>query len=64
MGMKTFEFAGTFKMGKVTQRSFTKTLAAKSQDDAMELLYSILGSKHRCPRRCIVIKEVKEVKNE
>ena len=64
MEIKTFELTGTFKMGKIIQQPFTKTLSAASPKIAQELLYSLIGSKHRCPRRSIVIKSVKEVKDE
>jgi len=62
MEIKNFELTGTFKMGRVSQRPFKKILKAKSPDNALELLYSLIGSKHACPRRCIVVKDVKEVK--
>ena len=51
--MKTFEFKGKFKMGSKLEQPFKKTILANSKEEAEKKLYSLLGSKHKCPKRFI-----------
>ncbi len=62
--MKAYKISGTFKMGSVEQNPFTIELAAKRKDEAVNKLYSILGSKHGVKRREVKITEVKSLKKE
>lgn len=58
--MKAFRVRGTFRMGPQAQ-PFTKEVAAPTQEEAVERVLSLLGSKHRTKRRDIRIDEVKEI---
>ncbi|RLF49894.1 MAG: 50S ribosomal protein L18a [Thermoplasmata archaeon] len=55
--MKAFRVHGEFKMGERWQK-FSKEVAANSEEDALEYIYSVFGSRHRVKRRDIVIREV------
>lgn len=50
-------------MGKSYQ-PFTKEVAAKDEDEAVEKLLSLLGSKHRTRRKNIKIQRVEEIQLE
>ena len=58
--MKAFEIKCEFPMGEVTT-TFTKQVAADDEDGAREYIYSIVGSRHRVPRRSIVFKSLTEI---
>ncbi|MEE9592090.1 MAG: 50S ribosomal protein L18Ae [Thermoplasmata archaeon] len=58
--MKAFRIRGTFLMGRIRQ-PFSQEVAASSQEEAVQRVYSELGSKHRTRRRDIMIQEVSEV---
>ncbi len=55
-----WKFRGKIKSGKRWTK-FTKTIDAPKKERAIEILYSDLGSKHRVPRRNIIIESVEEV---
>ena len=59
--MKAFRIIGQFKMGKNTV-SFTKEIASGTKDEAVENIYSRIGSKHRVKRKKITIDSVRELK--
>lgn len=50
-------------MGR-TMQPFTKEVAAKDQEEAVEKVLSILGSEHKTRRRDIKIQEVEELRPE
>jgi large subunit ribosomal protein LX len=54
---------GWFKQGLFRQ-DFTRDLVALSREQALERLYSEIGSRHKLKRNLIHITEVKEVKPE
>ncbi|KUO41383.1 MAG: hypothetical protein AVW05_02715 [Hadesarchaea archaeon DG-33] len=54
---------GWFKQGLYRQR-FTRELLALSKEQALERIYSDVGSKHRVKRNLIHIEEAVEVKPE
>ena len=58
--MKPFRVSGRLPMGRKTQR-FSKEIAARDSDHAVELVLSDLGSKHRLRRRRIEVTEVVEL---
>ena len=58
--MKIFRIRGWFKQGLYRQR-FTRELLALSKEQALERVYSDLGSKHRVKRNLIHIGEAVEV---
>jgi len=60
--MKTFLISGTFKMGLKNTQPFEKQIQAKDKESAKELLYSLIGSKHSCPRRFIKLTKIEEIK--
>ncbi len=62
--MKAYKISGTFKMGSIEGNPFTIELAAKKKDEAIDKLYSILGSKHGVKRREVNITEVKSLKKD
>lgn len=61
--MKIFRIMGWFKQGLYRQR-FTRELLALSKEQALERIYSDVGSKHRVKRNLIHIEEAVEVKPE
>ena len=60
--MRVYRVSGTFPMGMVKNQRFSKDVLGSSKEDAMERVYSDLGSKHKVKRRFINIEEVKEIK--
>ncbi|MBR79198.1 MAG: hypothetical protein CMA88_00205 [Euryarchaeota archaeon] len=58
--MKAFRATGSFRAGKRNQ-GFTVDIVAENKDDAMERLLSNLGSRHRAPRRFILVDSVSEI---
>ena len=60
--MAKYKLAGTFKMGDKLNQPFNIEIDAKDEKSAHDLLYTILGSKHNCPRRFIKITKGKTEK--
>ena len=60
--VKTFHIRGQFKKRK-DKISFGKYVRALNVEDALEMVYSNLGSKHRVKRNMIFInpKDIKEI---
>ncbi|MFQ6127871.1 MAG: 50S ribosomal protein L18Ae [Thermoplasmata archaeon] len=61
--MKPYRISGTFLMGE-SWSPFTKEVAGKDENDAVERLVSDLGSKHRVKRRNIKISSVERLKEK
>ena len=61
--MQIYRTKGWFKQGLFKQK-FTRDLLALSKDQALERVYSEVGSRHRLTRNMIHIEEVTEVKPE
>lgn len=62
-GVKTFLIEGEVKMGMFKQK-FSKKTRALRPEDALERVYSTLGSKHKVKRDQITIKNVIELEEE
>ena len=62
--VKTFHIRGEFKKRK-DKIPFGKYVRALNVEDALEVVYSIVGSKHRVKRNMIFInaKDIKEITN-
>lgn len=60
---KIYEIQGWFKK-KGQKLKFTKEIEANSEDRALEILYSDVGSKHRAKRNMINISRIRETKEE
>ncbi len=62
--VKTFHIRGEFKKRK-DKIPFGKYVRALNVEDALEVVYSIVGSKHRVKRNMIYInaKDIKEITN-
>ncbi len=62
--VKTFHIRGEFKKKK-EKIPFGKYVRALNVEDALEVIYSVVGSKHRVKRNLIFIntKDIKEIKN-
>lgn len=58
--MKNYQIKGRFLMGDRMQ-PFTKECKALSEKQALEHIFSELGSKHKTPRNKIRVEEVKEL---
>ena len=58
--MKAFKVTGTFKMGREKQ-AFTKEVACERKEEATELIFSDLGSRHKVKRYNIKIEKVEEI---
>ncbi len=58
-----FRIKGSFRKNRKNME-FTKEIPAHSEDRAVEILYSELGSKHAVKRDLIEIKEVEEIEPE
>ena len=56
---KEFIVSGTFKAGSSRER-FTKTVSSQNRKNAIEKVYSLIGSKHRLKRNFINITDVSE----
>ena len=63
MEVKIFRLSGTFWMGEKEQ-PFVKEFRSVNKENAIERLYSDLGSKHKVKRTRIKIKDVKEISPE
>jgi len=61
--IKIFRIKGWFKQGYEKQ-TFTRELPAISEKQALERVYSEVGSKHKIKRNLINIEEVTEIKPE
>jgi large subunit ribosomal protein LX len=55
-----YSVKGSFRMGRNVM-PFTKTVTAENKDDAKELIYSLLGSKHKAKRTAINIDAIAKV---
>ena len=62
--VKTYHIRGEFKKRK-RKISFGKYVRALNVEDALEQVYSVIGSKHRVKRNVIYInpKDIKEITN-
>jgi len=60
--MKAFEVSGQFKISKYRWQTFSIEVASEHTDAAKEKVMSLLGSRHRTPRRLIKIEKVEELK--
>jgi large subunit ribosomal protein LX len=61
--MKAFRVAGTFR-NRPGMQKFSKEVAAKGKDEAVEVVVSELGSKHRAKRSEITIESISEIKED
>ncbi|UCF08957.1 MAG: 50S ribosomal protein L18a [Thermoplasmata archaeon] len=61
--MKAYRVSGRFKMGDRWQ-DFTKEVAGEDDERVKEVVFSILGSKHRVRRSKIQITDVKEIAHD
>ncbi len=55
-----YSVKGSFRMGRNIMQ-FTKTVTAENKDDAKEIVYSLLGSKHKAKRTAINIDAIAKV---
>ena len=55
--MPMFQIRGEFKIGRRNER-FTKVIESNNEKNAVEKVYSLLGSAHRLKRGNINIEEV------
>ena len=58
--MKAFRATGSFRAGKRDQ-PYSVDVVAANKDDAMELVLSNFGSRHRVTRRFVVIDEISQI---
>lgn len=58
--MANFMITGKFKTGFFWEK-FTKNIESENEKNALEKVYSIMGSKHGLKRRSIVIESIQEV---
>lgn len=61
--MKIFKVIGKMKKLKSSQK-FTVESMGKTEEDALERVYSILGSRHHISRKYILIDEVQPLSKE
>lgn len=61
--MKAFKVTGKFQMGTRIV-DFSKEVIAKTKDDALEKIYSEIGSNHRTKRKKIDINDIVQIKQE
>ena len=61
--VKVFRVKGWFKQG-FQKQTFTRELPAISEKQALERVYSEVGSKHRIKRNLINIESITEIKPE
>ena len=58
--VKAFRATGTFRSGSKNQ-PYTIDVVATDESGAKEYIYSNFGSKHRVPRRFVVISSIQEI---
>ena len=58
--MKAFRATGSFRAGKRVQ-PYSVDVVAANKDDAMELVLSNFGSRHRVTRRFVMIDDLSEI---
>ncbi|WNY24697.1 50S ribosomal protein L18Ae [Methanolapillus millepedarum] len=58
--MPSYTVTGKFKPGFFWE-PFTKTVESQNEKNALDKVYSTIGSKHRLERRSIKIESIKEV---
>lgn len=58
--VKAFRATGTFRSGSRDQ-PYTIDVVAEDKEDATEYVYSNFGSKHRVPRRFVIISSLTEI---
>lgn len=58
--MANYLISGKFKPGFFWEK-FTKTIESENEKNALEKVYSIMGSKHALKRRSIVVESIQEV---
>jgi len=56
-----YKVKGRFDMGRSKGQKFEKIIEARSEVDAEEKIYSLIGSKHKVKRRNIDIKSIRNV---
>ncbi len=56
-----FVVKGTFKAGEKSE-CFTKMVTCQNKKNALEKIYSLIGSQHRAKRRLIKIESIEEAK--
>ncbi|KUO40545.1 MAG: hypothetical protein APZ16_05010 [Candidatus Hadarchaeum yellowstonense] len=61
--MQIYRISGWFKQGLFKQK-FRREVVALSEKQALEIVYSLLGSRHGLSRNRIHIEEVTEIKPE
>jgi large subunit ribosomal protein LX len=61
--MKTFRVSGKFRQAGEWQK-FKRELAALSKEQALERIYSELGSRHKVKRNLIRVEEIIELTAE
>jgi len=59
--MKAFRVHGEYSPRGKRWFKFSKDVIAESEKDALERVYSVMGSKHGIKRRLIKIKAIKEI---
>ncbi|KYK28933.1 MAG: hypothetical protein AYK23_05355 [Candidatus Proteinoplasmatales archaeon SG8-5] len=59
--MKAFRVTGTFRMGRMVQ-NFSKEVACENKEEAIELILSDLGSRHKVKRYDITLTSIDEIK--
>ncbi len=64
MVMKVYRVSGLFSPKGKKWHKFTKDVVAGNEQEALEKVYSMIGSKHGIKRRLIDIKNIQEIKPE
>jgi large subunit ribosomal protein LX len=59
--MKAFLVSGKFKISERDWQNFNIEVASDDENAAREKIMTILGSKHKVPRRLIAIQKVQEL---
>ncbi len=64
--MKVHRVKGKFRMGRKSSewQRFTKEVISENEDEAVEKVYSLLGSKHRVKRTNIEIYKTEKIDEE
>jgi large subunit ribosomal protein LX len=57
MEIKNFQITGSFKAGRSWER-FTKKVSSNNKKNAVEKLYSLIGSEHGLKRKLIRIESI------
>ncbi len=62
--MKAFRISGKMRVTPNNWQKFSKEFVGENEKAAAEMVYSIMGSRHKVERKFIIISDIAELKPE